>query len=123
MPSLLVVSGPAEGDYYLLGQAPVVIGRDEACPIQIVDDLVSRRHLEIRRDGSGPAYGAIDQESSNGTYLNDRRITGWTSLRDGDVIRIGRTELLYSAVDFADRETAFQHYRSRDQRGRATRSD
>ena len=53
MASLLIVSGSSAGDNYLLGRQAVVIGRDDDCPIQILDEAVSRRHLRIRRDGTG----------------------------------------------------------------------
>jgi len=45
MASLLVITGSTAGEYYLLGQDAVVIGRDEGSPIQIVDEAVSRQHL------------------------------------------------------------------------------
>jgi len=73
MASLLVISGSTAGDYYLLGQDPVVIGRDDGSPIQIVDEAVSRRHLRISPDGDG-SYAAEDLASANGTYVNDIRI-------------------------------------------------
>ena len=119
MASLLVVSGSCSGDYYLLRHRAVVIGRDDTCPIQIVDDTVSRHHVEIRReDGDGP-YRVRDMGSANGTQINDEPLETEQPLTDGDIIRIGTTELMFSAIDFADGETAFQHYR---QRGEGTKS-
>lgn len=47
MASLTVTSGPHEGDYYPLGRRTLVIGRDEGCPAQIVDDQVSRKHAQV----------------------------------------------------------------------------
>ena len=111
MASILIVSGSSEGDFYLLGREPVTVGRGEGCPIQIVDDSVSRQHLQIRPGPEAGAYVVQDQESANGTLVNERAITGDTPLADGDVIQIGKTDLMFSSVDFADRETAFQHYR------------
>jgi pSer/pThr/pTyr-binding forkhead associated (FHA) protein len=120
MASVLIVSGSSEGDFYLLGRAPVTVGRGDGCHIQIVDDSVSRRHLQIRRGPQAGAYVAQDLESANGTLVNERPITGETPLVDGDVIGIGQTELMFSSVDFADRETAFQHYRRRGEGGKST---
>ncbi|MHC4220566.1 MAG: FHA domain-containing protein, partial [Planctomycetota bacterium] len=51
MASILIVSGSSEGDYYLLGRQTVVVGRDDGCHIQIVDNAVSRKHLQIRPGG------------------------------------------------------------------------
>jgi pSer/pThr/pTyr-binding forkhead associated (FHA) protein len=120
MASVLIVSGSSEGDFYLLGRAPVTVGRGDGCHIQIVDDSVSRRHLQIRRGPQAGAYVAQDLESANGTLVNERPITEETPLADGDVIGIGQTELMFSSVDFADRETAFQHYRRRGEGGKST---
>jgi len=119
MASLLVISGSTAGDYYLLGQDPVVIGRDDGSPIQIVDEAVSRRHLRISPDGDG-SYAAEDLASANGTYVNDVRIGEARTLADGDVVRLGSTELMFSAIDFADGETAFQHYRQHGEREKST---
>ena len=117
--SLLVISGPTAGDYYLLGRDPVVIGRDEGSPIQIVDEAVSRKHLRIRPDGDR-SYAAEDLASANGTYVNDVRISEARPLADGDIVRLGSTELMFSAIDFADGETAFQHYRKHGEREKST---
>ena len=46
MASITVVSGESTGDYYPLAKRTMVIGRDEAVPIQVKDDRVSRKHLQ-----------------------------------------------------------------------------
>jgi len=119
MASLLVISGSTAGDYYLLGNDPVVLGRDEDSPIQIVDEAVSRKHLRISPDGDR-SYAAEDLASANGTFINDIRIGEIRPLADGDVLRLGTTELMFSAIDFADGETAFQHYRQHGERDKST---
>ena len=120
MASLLVVSGTNEGDSYPLGRRTLVIGRDEVCPIQIVDDTASRKHAQIRFDDGDGGYHALDLKSANGMFINDRRITGETSLADGDIIKIGNCELFFSALDFTDKDTAFEHYRQHGERGKST---
>jgi pSer/pThr/pTyr-binding forkhead associated (FHA) protein len=120
MASILIVSGSSEGDFYLLGREPVTVGRGEVCHIQIVDDSVSRRHLEISPGPKPGTYVVQDLESANGTVVNEQPIAAVTSLADGDVIGIGQTELMFSSVDFADRETAFQHYRRRGEGDKRT---
>ena len=119
MASLLVISGSTAGDYYLLGRETVVLGRDEASPIQIVDEAVSRRHLRITAGGD-QSYVIEDLDSANGTFVNDRQIGTAQPLQDGDVVRLGSTELMFSAIDFADGETAFQHYRRLGERDKST---
>ena len=52
-----------------------------------VDPTVSSRHAEIRRLGSD--YYFSDLGSTNGSYINDNRVTAPTRLSHGDLIRIG----------------------------------
>ena len=120
MASLLVVTGDNEGDFYLLGRRAVVVGRGDRCPIQIVDEAVSRRHLSVRPDRASGSYRAEDLASANGTWVNDQRIAEPLALADGDLLRIGGTEIMFSAIDFADAETAFQHYRTRGETPKGT---
>jgi len=50
MASIIVATGKQKGDYYPLGHRTNVVGRDEALPIQILDEHVSRKHMQIRFD-------------------------------------------------------------------------
>ncbi len=109
MASIFVVSGPQEGDYHALGHRTIVIGRDEGCAIQVVDETISRKHLQIRFDAAADMYLAADLDSVNGTLLNGRRITAGVALADGDVLGAGDSELMFMALDFPDQEAAFAH--------------
>jgi pSer/pThr/pTyr-binding forkhead associated (FHA) protein len=116
--SLIIVSGPGEGDYYPITDRVVVVGRDEHCEIQILDELISRRHLQVApEDGS---YKAMDMGSSNGVIVNGRPITGATPLADGDMIELGNTKLMFAAREFPDRKTAWDFYKLGGERGRST---
>jgi pSer/pThr/pTyr-binding forkhead associated (FHA) protein len=59
------------------------------------DDFVSNRHatIEPRQDGLWVA----DTGSTNGTFVNGARVTEWRLLQDGDVVRIGQTDLRVGA--------------------------
>lgn len=116
MASITIVSGPKTGDYYPLGKRTMVIGRDEACPVQITDDRVSRRHLQIRFDEPRSQYIALDMKSANGTWINGRQLTGEIALVDNDEITIGDSKLVFTVKDFPDRESALNHYKERGQR-------
>ena len=72
---------------------PVHIGRDPACELALTNaDKASRsvswRHARI--DLTPKAAFVTDLGSSNGTFVNDRRISGRTPLRKGDHIRLGQ---------------------------------
>jgi len=120
MPSIIIVSGPNEGDYYPLARRPMVVGRDEACPAQVVDELVSRKHLQIRLDDKRGVYLALDMKSANGVFINGRKIETETELTDGDMLEIGKSKIMYTTADFKDRESAMNHYHKRGERGKST---
>ena len=120
MASLIVTSGKREGDYYPLGRRTNVIGRDEALLIQVLDNMVSRKHLQIRFDEKTGRYYAFDMKSRNGVYVNNQRIADETPLADGDVILVGLTTLLFLDQDFKDKDSALLHYKKVGERMRVT---
>ena len=65
----------------------VHIGRDLNNDLALPSPTVSRYHAIVERVGQ--RYRVRDLDSSNGTYVNDLRITGETWLKAGDSIRIG----------------------------------
>jgi pSer/pThr/pTyr-binding forkhead associated (FHA) protein len=71
------------------------IGRGLITDVRLEDPHVSRRHaiLALRGDGAR----VLDDRSSNGTFVNGRRITV-AYLSDGDVLRFGRAVLRYVEV-------------------------
>ena len=79
-------SGPEMGTRYPLGEGSVVLGRDRDCDICLLEPSVSRKHACIHCCEDG--YYATDQDSTNGTYVNDQPITR-CQLRDGDYLRVG----------------------------------
>lgn len=111
MASLFVVSGGDNVDYYPLGKRTTVVGRDEAVPIQVVDKQVSRKHMQIRLDKESECYYVIDMTSRNGVFINGRKIAVETVLADGDRIRIGDTDMLFTLKDFDDRENALHNFK------------
>jgi pSer/pThr/pTyr-binding forkhead associated (FHA) protein len=120
MACLLIVAGPNEGEYHPIGKRTLLVGRDETCTIQIGDDRVSRRHVEIRLVPDDGSFRARDLGSANGTLLNDQPLAAEAVLADGDVLTLGTTELFFSMTDFTDRHRAFRHYREKGQHDRKT---
>jgi pSer/pThr/pTyr-binding forkhead associated (FHA) protein len=120
MASLFVVSGKASGTYFVLGEGVLVVGRDEACEFQIVDELVSRRHMQIRHDDSAESYHVQDLDSANGVFVNGKRISSETELKDADTIKIGDSTLLYTIKSIRDLETAMAFIKKRGEHGKST---
>lgn len=111
MASIIIMTGTQKGDYYPLGRRTNVIGRAENVPIQILDERVSRKHLQIRFDADEECYHALDMKSKHGVFINGSRIEEETILIDGDQIRVGQTTLLFTDKDFPDRESALAHFK------------
>ncbi len=79
-------TGPGMGARYALGDQPLVLGRASECEIRINDHSVSRRHARIQPGADG--YYAVDLQSTNGTYVNDKPAS-MCKLQDGDYLRVG----------------------------------
>ena len=120
MASIIVTSGEQKGEYLPLGRRTNVIGRAEALPMQILDDMVSRKHLRIWYDENTNEHSAEDMNSKHGVIINNKKITEQTTLREGDQIRIGQTTLLYTEKDFDDSESALSHFKKIGERQRPT---
>lgn len=69
-----------------------VIGRGQDADLRLPDTGVSRRHIDIRFDGSGAVLH--DLGSTNGTTVNGHRAQSW-QLQHGDVVRLGHTVIVY----------------------------
>ena len=81
------------GKRFVLEGGKVRIGRGPENAIILEGDSVSRRHayLELR----GNAWFVIDENSTNGTYVNDEQIRKDTSLENGDRVKVGPTIFKY----------------------------
>lgn len=84
-----------------IGGTEVVIGRSSDCHITIEDPLISRQHAQVvLRDDK--AF-VVDLGSRNGVRVNGRLVKGEQLLNDGDRIRLGTQELVFSVVARVDR--------------------
>ncbi|MBI1901403.1 MAG: FHA domain-containing protein [Planctomycetia bacterium] len=88
---LVIMQGRHAGKRVKLPPTPFVIGRGANCHLRPASASVSRLHCALAP--SGPYLVLRDLKSRNGTYLNDRRVSRPTRLRDGDRIRVG--ELMF----------------------------
>lgn len=86
MPRLRITSGPRAGTAFSFDRT-VVIGRGGMADLSLGDHTVSRRHALLSR-GEG-AWLVTDLSTSNGTFVNDVRITQATTLEDGDRLTLG----------------------------------
>lgn len=89
MPHLLLVAGDRNlgAKYYLSGE--VSIGRAGGCQVVIDDTYASQQHARVLESGGG--FVVEDIGSTNGTYVNGRKLSYPLELRHGDRIKIGKT--------------------------------
>lgn len=87
---IALLSGSDKPRLYELGDE-LIVGRSEKCQIPLGDTYASQVHARVfRRNGQ---FFIEDMGSTNGTYLNQRKVTGPTPVNRGDRVRIGRTDL------------------------------
>jgi hypothetical protein len=88
------VAGPLKGELYTL--APVtLVGTDPTCNIVLVDQYMSSKHAEIKAEGG--VWVLKDLGSTNGTYVNDRRIDK-QELVDNDFVKFGQCLVKFKSL-------------------------
>ena len=92
--NLICIAGPVNGRTIPVDDAPVVFGRDVTCAVQLLDNAVSRRHLELTR--LAPDRLAVrDLDSRNGSFLNGIPVREG-ELHPGDELRLGSSIFLFA---------------------------
>jgi hypothetical protein len=110
-PRLIVVSGRMRGASFDIPPGRSEIGRQAGVAILLDDQDVSRRHVGLER--SGGRVVLVDLGSTNGTWVNQRRLRAGDprdggELQDGDEVRVGSVTLRFSPAP-AGTETAAHH--------------
>ena len=88
--ALIIEGGSTSGKNFELGEE-LTIGRADKCHVVLDDTYVSQVHARIF--SRGDAYFLEDLGSTNGTYLNRKRVGGTTELQRGDRVKVGKTVL------------------------------
>jgi two-component system, cell cycle response regulator len=94
---LVEIHGPNLGRTYALGSRRASIGRAPDNVVVLDLDSVSRRHCTLRPQRSG--FFIADEDSTNGTYVNERRLGAERALRSGDLLRVGSAVLKFLSDD------------------------
>ena len=87
---LVIVLGKPLGKRFALNRKTVVIGRGSECEIPMLDSSLSRAHAELLKKEGGRFY-LSDLNSTNGTYLNDQKLTPGKAIevKNGDLLKMG----------------------------------
>ncbi|MEV7289795.1 FHA domain-containing protein [Streptomyces sp. NPDC093252] len=89
-----MTSGRPAGGVFDIPDGYCEIGKLPVSRVRLEQDEVSRRHASLTRAGNNVVVQ--DLGSTNGTYVNGRRLHGSLTLRDGDRLRVGVAELRFS---------------------------
>lgn len=91
-PSKIVVTqGSLAGTAISLGDSPITIGRAADATIVLDDDYASSHHARIYPQAG--TWLVEDLGSTNGTYVDRRKVDGPTPVQIGIPIRVGKTVL------------------------------
>ncbi|MEV7974190.1 FHA domain-containing protein [Cellulomonas sp. NPDC089187] len=86
---LVVTEGPLRGTTLPLGNSAVLIGRAPSCTLVLDDDYSSSQHARIFQQDQ--RWYVEDMGSTNGTFVDDRKVSGTVEVRPGTPIRIGQS--------------------------------
>lgn len=89
---LVMRVGPSPGKIFSLSQNEIILGRDIDNEIVINDAEISRRHTRLLIQEGG--YVVEDLGSTNGTFVNGKKISGPHVLEPGQTIRMGENVTL-----------------------------
>jgi diguanylate cyclase (GGDEF)-like protein len=97
------------GKRFVLDSAVTRIGRGSENHIVLDGDSVSRRHAHVEQRGE--RWWAVDDGSTNGTFVNDEQIPREVSLANGDRIKVGPTIFKYLAGEDVEAQYHEEIYR------------
>ena len=91
-PAQVVVHEPDAGKSRTIKlRGDTEIGRADRCAVRLDDTYVSQVHARL--SGDDGSWFVEDLGSTNGTFLNDRRVDGRAEVHAGDVVKVGKTVL------------------------------
>jgi pSer/pThr/pTyr-binding forkhead associated (FHA) protein len=93
---LKIEQGPDTGSSWTAVRPDITIGRDAACDVPLQDERASHHHAQLWQEGEH--WWVKDLNSTNGTWVNGKRLTGPYRLQTGDQLRLGETAF---SVSFA----------------------
>jgi len=93
--------GSPANSWNLTGKNTFKLGRGPANDIVLPYSWVSRSHSMVQQEGHG-IFQVMDIGSSNGTYVNNKKIHSPTILHNGDVITLGKTIIKFAQFTKTD---------------------
>ena len=69
----------------------IMVGRSDICDVYLDDVQMSRQHFVLYEEGNG--FAIEDLQTTNGTYLNGKKMIGKETLNQNDVIQAGKMKI------------------------------
>lgn len=93
---VVILSGELRGRDFRLVDGKNTMGTAADCDVVLTDPYLSSKHAVIRHENG--TFTVSDLDSTNGTFVNDRRISRMDII-DNDKVRLGRTELKFKSLE------------------------
>lgn len=92
---LIIIRGKPQGHRFFLTMPEMTIGRDPTADLCVADQSISRKHAKILKQGE--TVFVTDLGSSNGTYVNDKKLSPGEPviLAKEDMIKAGNSILKF----------------------------
>jgi len=92
---LIIIRGKPQGHRFFLTQTELTLGRDPSADITLMDQGISRKHAQVSCSGS--RVFVSDLNSSNGTFVNDKKLGPGdrVELAKEDMIKVGNMILKF----------------------------
>jgi pSer/pThr/pTyr-binding forkhead associated (FHA) protein len=104
-PKLIEPGGEGARERVILIQGQeFLIGRGSDCDLRLAVSAISRHHCLLRFSAGEATLS--DLGSSNGTFVNDKRVRSQVTLHTGDEIRVGSCRFVVDLGDGIDLESA-----------------
>ncbi|HEV3120919.1 MAG TPA: FHA domain-containing protein [Isosphaeraceae bacterium] len=87
---LVVLKGRSGSKVLRLAAGVTTVGRQQDCQLRIGSAQVSRKHCQLV--DKGPELVLVDLGSSNGTFVNGKKVIGQLLLKPGDVLSFGKVK-------------------------------
>jgi predicted component of type VI protein secretion system len=84
---VVLTAGKAAGQSVPITLSQFIIGRDPQCNLRPASAVISKRHCAILVK-AGKVF-VRDFDSTNGTFINEKQITGEAALKHDDVLKVG----------------------------------
>jgi pSer/pThr/pTyr-binding forkhead associated (FHA) protein len=104
---ITILSGAEDGKVYRFEKNPITLGRHPDDDVCLPDDKrVSRHHARITKEGGSyfiEDLGPQGKGSTNGTYVDQTKVTGKTLITTGQIVAIGTLWIRFEIRNITNR--------------------